>query len=354
MTRFAKLLQEFFAVWLIKEREASPNTIASYRDCFRLLLEFLQQKLHKAPSELELEDLDAPVIREFLQYLEEQRGNGPRTRNARLAAIRAFFRYVAFQEPQLSALIQRVLAIPTKRWEKKDVDFLTREEVQAILEVIDTSTWAGQRDRALLALLAQTGLRVSEGVALRCEDIRLGQQPHVCCQGKGRKQRCVPVRRELAQTLSDWLKGRGAQPSDPLFPNARGDSLSRDGVAYLLKKHVTVACQTCPTLADKRVSPHVLRHTLAMDLLYHGVDQTVIALWLGHESVESTQCYLHANLKLKQKILDKTAPWDLPPGRYRPPDSLLAFLDSLVMPSKPGWGTRNLATSGGPEANYST
>lgn len=328
-TPFSGLLEGFFTDRLLGQLQVSPNTIASYRDTFRLLLKFAQQRLKKAPSTLTLKDLEAPVITAFLDHLENDRSNSPRSRNVRLAAIHSFFRYVALQEPLHSALIQRVLAIPTKRTESKPVEFLTRPEVETLLDAPDLTTWAGRRDRALLMLAAQTGLRVSELVALSCEDVVLGPGAHVRCTGKGRKQRCTPLRKSVARTLREWLRERGGRPADPLFPNARGGSLSRDGVEYLLAKHVAVARSQCPSLANKRISPHVLRHTAAMDLLHHGVDRTVIALWLGHESVETTQIYLHADLALKEEALAKTAPLDVPPGRYRPDDDLLAFLESL-------------------------
>lgn len=338
---FSELLQAFFTERLTAERQASQHTLASYRDSFKILFTFAKKKLNKIPSALQLEDLDAPFLVDFLNHLESERGNTPRTRNARLAAIHSFFHYVAFREPQHSALIQRVLAIPAKRWEQKPVNFLTRNETEALLQAPDRSTWAGRRDYALLVLLAQTGLRVSELVGLRCEDIVLGKSAYVHCRGKGRKHRDIPLRKQVSAILRDWLKERGERPVDPLFPNARGGPLSRDGVAYLLSKHAAVAGQRCPSLAKKRVSPHVLRHSAAMDLLRHGVDRTVIALWLGHESVETTQCYLHADLELKEKALERTTPWNLTPGRYRPDDSLLAFLEGLVMPSADGRMTPN-------------
>ena len=328
-TNFARLLEAFFTDRLMRQRQASPHTIASYRDTFRLLLKFVQGHLKKAPSNVILEDLDAPFVGEFLHHLETDRGNCAGSRNVRLAAIHSFFRYAAFQEPQQSALIQRVLAIPTKRYESKPVEFLTRPEVEALLSVPDLVTWAGRRDRALLLLAVQTGLRVSELVGLRCEDIVLGSGPHVRCRGKGRKQRCTPLRKQVAETLRIWLRNQNAQPRDPLFPNARGGFLSRDGVEYLLRKHVATARKNCPTLENKHISPHALRHTAAMDLLQHGVDRSVIALWLGHESVETTQKYLHADLVLKEEALARTTPLDVRPGRYRPDDSLLAFLESL-------------------------
>ena len=350
-TRFAQYLTQFLTVWLLeRSAESEPaesKTIESYSTAFSLLLKFLETKLGKAPSEIELEDIDAPAISDFLKYLEDVRGNCARTRNQRLAAIRAFFQRVAFKEPQLLNQIQDILAIPNKRWEQKGIDYLEREEVEAILGAIDPLTWAGQRDRALVMLMAQAGLRVSEVIALRCDDVVLGAGAHVRCLGKGRKERTVPLRGGLAENLAKWLDVHSAKSSDRLFVNAKGAPLSRDGVAYLLNKHVVVARRDCPSLVDKRVTPHVLRHTLAMDLLHHGVDRTTIALWLGHASIETTQCYIHASLQLKQKALEKTQPWDLPPGRYRPTDPVLAFLDSLVMRSHRGSAAPNSAAMGG-------
>jgi site-specific recombinase XerD len=252
-----------------------------------------------------------------------------RTRNARLAAIHSFFSFAALQEPAHSALIQRVLAIPSKRFERAPVEFLTRPEVEAVLAVPDLKTWPGRRDHALLLLAVDTGLRVSEIVGLRCEDVVLGVGAHVRCLGKGRKKRCTPLTKKTVATLRKWLNEQDACPSDPLFPNARGGTLSRDGVEYLLAKHLKVARQSCPTLKNKRVSPHVLRHTVAIDLLQSGVDRSVIALWLGHESFETTQMYIDANLAMKEDALSKVAPRNVRPGRFRADDSLLAFLNSL-------------------------
>ncbi len=325
----AGLLQAFFTDRLIRQRQASPHTIASYRDTFRLLLGFAQQRLKKAPSALSLEDIDAPHVGAFLDHLEQERGNGARSRNARLGAIRSFFRYAAFSEPGHSALIQRVLAMPTKRYDHRPIEFLTRPEIDALLSAPDLNTWHGRRDHTLLLLAVQTGLRVSELTGLRCQDVVLGSGAHVRCQGKGRKERCTPLRKDAVAALGSWLRERNAQPSEPLFPNARGGSLSRDGVEYLLDKHVAAARRRCPSLERKRISPHVLRHSAAMDLLQHGVDRSVIALWLGHESVETTQMYLHASLEMKEQALAKTTPLNVPAGRYRPDDQLLAFLRSL-------------------------
>lgn len=327
---FAGLLQGFFTDRLLHQRQASPHTIASYRDSFRLLLKFAAERLGKEPSELTLTDLDAPFVGAFLHHLEQDRGNSARTRNTRLAAVRAFFRYIAFEELQQSALIQRVLAMPNKCAEKKPIDFLSRLEIEALLSAPDLNTWGGRRDRALLLLAVQTGLRVSELVGLNCEDLVLcNEASYVRCHGKGRKERLTPLRKQTTTVLRDWVREREGRPGEPFFPNSRGGRLSRDGVEHLLAKHVATASTQCPSLQTKHVSPHVLRHSAAMDLLQHGVDRSVIALWLGHESVQTTEVYIHADMKLKEKVLEKTSPLESPPGRYRPDNPLLAFLESL-------------------------
>jgi site-specific recombinase XerD len=326
---FPALIEAFFTELLMRQRQVSPNTIASYRDSFCLLFNFAKQRLNKEPSVLSIEDLDAAFIGSFLNHIENDRGNCARSRNVRLAAIHSFFKYIALQDPIHSALIQRVLAIPTKRFERKLIDFLTKPEIEALLAAPDQSTWGGRRDSTLLSLAIQTGLRVSELIGLTCKDIVLDSGAHVRCQGKGRKDRCTPLRKDLVATLRSWLRERSGQPDDPLFPNARGGFLSRDGVEYLLAKHVAVAGKKCPSIQKKRVSPHVLRHTAAMELLQHGVDLTVIALWLGHESPETAQVYVQANLKMKEKALAKTTPVNVKPGRYQPGDKLLVFLKSL-------------------------
>ncbi len=323
------LLERFFTQRLMAQRRASAHTIGSYRDTFRLLLHFAQRQLHKAPSVLSLTDLQAPLIGAFLDDLESARGNTARSRNLRLTAIRSFFRYAAYEAPAHAALIQRVLAIPNKRYEKKLVGFLTRPETTALLDVPDLSGWAGRRDRALLLLAIQTGLRVSEITALRREDLVLGTGSHVRCQGKGRKERCTPLTRQLARILAAWLAEPTRRAADLVFTNARGTRLSTDGVQYLLAKHLAIARQRCPSLRQKVVSPHVLRHTAAMELLQAGVDRSVIALWLGHESVETTQIYLDANLAIKQEALEKTAPAHSRLNRYRANDQLLQFLTAL-------------------------
>lgn len=328
-TDFPALLQAFFTDRLLHQRQASPHTIASYRDTFRLLLAFAEQRLKKAPSALEIKDLDTPFLGAFLDHLEKERGNTARSRNVRLAALHSFFHYVALHEPGHSALAQRVLAIPSKRYHRKQIHFLTRPEIEALLAAPDQSTWAGRRDRALLLVAVQTGLRVSELIGLRCEDVALGTGAHLRCTGKGRKERCTPLRREAVAALRAWLGERNGQPIDPVFPNARGHALSPEGVEYLLAKHTATARQQCPSLEKKRLTPHVLRHTAAMELLQHGVDRSVIALWLGHESMETTQVYLHADLALKEKALAKAAPLGIKLCRYRPDDKLLAFLKGL-------------------------
>lgn len=326
---FSELLQAFFTERLMDQCNASPHTIANYRDTFRLLLAFARCRLKKIPSALSVSDLDAPFIGHFLEHLEKERHNTPQSRNVRLAAIRSFFHYVALQEPAFAAVAQRVLAIPSKRFTRKDVDFLNRAETEALLASPDQNTWSGRRDRAWLLVAVQTGLRVSELLGLCCQDVALGSGAHVRCLGKGRKKRCVPLRKDTVAVLRAWLKERNGQPTDVLFPNARGAALSRDGVEYLLAKHATAARLKCPSLKTKRVSAHVLRHTLAMDLLQSGVDRSVIALWLGHEYMETTQVYLHANMQLKEQALAKTDPFTGPSRRFRPSDRLLTFLQSL-------------------------
>jgi integrase/recombinase XerD len=329
-TTLAGLLQGFFTGRLIGQRRVSPHTVASYRDTFRLLLRFAQERLKKEPSKLGLAEMDTPLLTAFLDDLEKERGNSARSRNARLAAIHSFFRYVALQEPEYAAQAQRVLAVPCKRYTRRAIDYLTTAEVEALLQAPDQKTWGDRRDAALLLVAVETGLRLSELIGLRCEDAVLNHGAHVRCEGKGRKERCTPLRKETVKVLTAWLLERQAKPSDPLFPNARGGTLSPDGVQYLLAKHVATAAARCTSLQNKRVTPHVLRHTAAMNLLHHGVDSTVIALWLGHEQVETTQIYLHASLDMKQRTLEKIDPYTTPEtGRFRPNDQLLEFLDNL-------------------------
>lgn len=326
---FAVLLESFFTQRLMQQRQASPHTISSYRDTFRLLLQFARQRLHKPPSRLAFEEIDAPLIVAFLDDLEKCRGVTPRSRNLRLTAIRSFFQYAAFEAPARSAQIQRVLAIPDKRFTRALVHFLTRPEADALLAAPDPRTWSGRRDHAFLLVAVQTGLRLSEMTGLDRQDVTLGTGAHVRVVGKGRKERCTPLSKQTGAVLKAWLREPPKADGQPLFPNARGGRLSAHGVHYILTKHTAVAGKACPSLRKKRVTPHVLRHTMAMDLLQEGVDRAVIALWLGHESVETTQIYLDANLALKENILAKTTPPNGKPGRYRPDDQLLAFLNSL-------------------------
>lgn len=326
---FPTLLERFFTQRLMQQREASAHTIASYRDTFRLLLQFAQQRLHRAPSTLALEDIDAPLITAFLDELEKVRHVRARTRNLRLTAIRSLFRYAAFEAPAHAAQIQRVLAIPAKRFTRTLVPFLSRPEVDALLAAPDQRTWSGRRDHALILLAVQTGLRLAELTGLRQQDLHLGIGAHVRVIGKGRKERCTPLSKKTRSVIAAWMREPQRLPDQPLFPNARGGRLSAHGMYYLVARHVAAATRACPSLKHKRVSPHVLRHTNAMDLLREGCEQAVLALWLGHESIETTQMYLDADLELKQRVLDRVTPPNGKPGRYRPDDRLLAFLKSL-------------------------
>jgi integrase/recombinase XerD len=323
------LLQRFFTDRLTRQLQASPNTIAGYRDTFRLLLQYTSQRLNRPPSRLRLDDLDAALIGDFLSHVESVRRNSARSRNTRLAAIRSFYRYVAMSEPQHALHCQRVLAMPNKRYVRRPVDFINRTEMEALLAAPDPLTWIGRRDRAILLLALQTGLRVSELVNLDCRDVVLGTGAHIRCEGKGRKQRCTPLRRDTAKTLEVWLKERTGNGDAPVFPTIRGKRLSRDAVEQIVRKYALAASKACASLTGKRISPHVLRHSTAMDLLQSGVDRTVIALWLGHESVETTQVYIHADLRLKEKALAHVASTNVQPGRYKPEDALLTFLESL-------------------------
>jgi len=326
---FPELLQAFFSHRLIALRQASPHTIASYRDTFRLLLQFAHKTLGKPASKITLENLNATFIGAFLDSLEHDRSNGVRTRNLRMAVIRSFFRYAALENPQHSGLIQRVLAIPSKRHERRLVGFLARAEIDALLTMPNRDSWRGRRDHALLLLAVQTGLRLSEITALRQQDVVLGRAAHVRCVGKGRKERCTPIVKSTAAVLAEWIREQGPGSTQILFPNAQGGRLSSDAVQCLVYKYAAAAARTCPTLKAKRVTPHVLRHSAAMELLQAGVDRSVIALWLGHESVETTQIYLDADLALKEQALKKANPLDATALRFRPDDQLLTFLKSL-------------------------
>ena len=305
---FPTLLETFFTDRLLRQKRASSHTIASYRDPCSLLRRFTPKRLGKVPSALTLDDLDAPLVSAFLEHLEHERGTSARSRKVRLAAIHAFFHYAALRAPSHSRLIQRVLAIPSKRYDRTPMALLTDIEIEALLAAPDHHTWVGRRDRAVLLLAVQTGLRVSEVSGLCWQDITVGTGAHVRCHGKGRKERCTPLRQDAITALRAWQREQQSRPEEPRFPSTRGGPLGRDGVAYLRTKHVTTAQQHCPSLHGKRGSPHVVRHSAAMALRHRGVDSAVIALWLGHETMDTIQMYLHASLELKQQALDKTTP----------------------------------------------
>jgi site-specific recombinase XerD len=299
----APTLQAFFTDRLARQRRASPRTIASYRDTLKLLVGYVHERTGKAPSRLDWEDLDAAVISAFLDHLEAERHNGARTRNLRRTAIRSLFRYAALRHPEHAALIQQVMAIPPKRFDKRMVTFLTAAEAEALINAPDRSRWEGRRDRALLTLALQTGLRVSELTGLNCGDVLLGAGAHVRCEGKGRKQRAVPLTSSTQAVLTVWLAERGGHPDDPLFPTRTARRLSRDAIEARVATHTATAARCCPSLRSKHLHPHVLRHSCAMNLLQSGADPIVIGLWLGHADVRSIQPYLHADLTIKERAL---------------------------------------------------
>ncbi|MHB1717294.1 MAG: tyrosine-type recombinase/integrase [Acidimicrobiales bacterium] len=329
MTLIAPTLEAFFTERLARQKQVSPQTVAAYRDAIRLLLGYLHDEHGITPCKVRIEDLDAEVIVAFLDHLEANRHNGARTRNARLAAIRSLFSYASLRHPDHAALIQRVLAIPQKRFDKTIVPYLTQPEVDALLSAPDRSTWEGRRDVALLAMTAQTGLRVSELVDLNCGDLELRSGAHLRCRGKGRKERVTPLTKEIVAVLNAWLDERCGLPEDPLFPARTGRRVKRGAIERRVAKYRARAIAICPSMNDKRLTPHVLRHTAAMQLLQAGVDATVIALWLGHSDVRSTQAYLQGDLTIKESALARVTPTGTKPGRYRPPDPLLAFLEGL-------------------------
>ena len=328
-TNLAPLLERFFTQRLIQERQVSPHTISSYRDAFRLFLKFTQQRLHKPPSALVFEEIEAPLIVAFLDHLEKQRGLSIRSRNLRLTAIHSFFHYVAFELPTHSAQIQRVLAIPSKRFTRTLVRFLTPAEVDALLAAPDRRTWFGRRDHAFILTAVQTGLRLSEITGTTRADLVLGTGAHVRVTGKGRKERCTPLAKPTLAVLKGWLREPTRGQARLLFPNAKGERLTVHGVKYMLNKHAAAAARVCPSLNGKRVTVHLLRHTMALEMLQAGVDRAVIALWLGHESVETTQMYLEATLAMKEQALAKTTPPHGSAGRFQADDQLLRFLNSL-------------------------
>jgi integrase/recombinase XerD len=329
VTALAPTLEAYFTQRLIGQRQASPNTVAAYRDAWRLLLAYTAERIGKQPYQLDLADLEAGLIGEFLHHLETERHNSVRTRNARLAAIRSFFSFAALRHPEHAESIARVLAIPTKRCERAIVTYLDDAEADALADSPSTDNWCGRRDHAMVVLALQTGLRVSELTGLRNRDVELRTGAHVRCWGKGRKQRATPLRPQTVKVLRTWMKERGGQPEDPLFPTSRGGPLSRHAVTALVAKHANTAARQHKSLTNKTVTPHVLRHSCAMRLLRAGVDRPVLALWLGHEQVQTTDIYMHGDLTIKQQALARTTPPNVRPGRYRPPDPLLAFLQAL-------------------------
>ncbi|MDA8356397.1 MAG: tyrosine-type recombinase/integrase [Actinomycetota bacterium] len=329
MTPLAPSLQAFFVERLGAQRGASAHTVAAYRDTFRLLLRFVSETKGIAPAKLTIEDLDAPLVGAFLDHLEEHRGVSVKTRNSRLAAIHSFFGFAALEYPEHAEHIHRVLAIPPKRAARPLVSYLNAAEIAALLEAPDCSTRLGRRDRALLLVAVRTGLRVSELAGLRRADVVLGPGAAVTCVGKGRKHRTTPLDAATAKVLRAWMEETTGESTRPLFPGPRGAPLTRDAISRIVTRHAGTAIATCPSLGTKRVTPHVLRHSCAMQLLDAGVDVAVIALWLGHESVRTTDIYQHADLALKERALAKAASPSQPWKRYRPPDTLLAFLEGL-------------------------
>ena len=329
MTALAPVLQAFFTDRLIAQRGASPHTIAGYRDTFRLLLGFASDKTGKPPAALDIADLDAGLIVAFLDHLEHARHNTVRTRNWRLAAIRSLFGYAAVRHPEHAAVIQRVLAVPAKRRDHRPVTWLTDAEVEALLAAPDQTTWTGRRDHAMLVLAVQTGLRISELIGLTRSDVTLGTGAHVLCMGKGRKERATPLTRHTTGVLSGWLTGHPGRPDAPLFPTRTGTPLSHDAIERRLTLHLASAGATCPSLRPKHVTMHTLRHTAAMRLLHAGTDVAVIALWLGHEQIATAHIYLHADMDQKERAIARVTPPGTAPGRYQPPDPLLAFLNGL-------------------------
>ena len=326
---FAGLLNRFFTTYLCQQRQASPHTITSYRDTFRLLVTFAWDHLDKAPQDLSVDDIDSGFIGEFLTHIETDRGNHPRTRNTRLSAIRSLMRFIALQDPRHAFLVQKVLAIPDKRYTRRPIDYLDSDEIGAVLQAPDQSTWVGRRDHVLLLLAVQTGMRASELITLKYEDVHLGKGAHIRCHGKGRKERCVPLRHDSIVAMEAWIEEQCGKPNEPVFVNQRGRPLQHDNINYLVTKNVTTARIESTTLRNKRITPHSLRHTCAMAMLQDKVDLATIALWLGHDKVETTYIYVHANLKMKEEAMAKTTASGTAVERYQPEDRVLAFLNSL-------------------------
>lgn len=323
------LLQDYFYRRLVQQCQVSHQTVASYRDAFRLLLRFAEHRLHKPVTQITLNDLDATLVLSFLEHLEVERNNSIRSRNARLAAIKSFLHYAGLQEPNALSTIQKVFAIPMKRFEQPLLDFLSLKEVEMIIAAPLPNTWSGRRDRALLATLYNTGARVSEIIHINCMDIGNDQCRELALHGKGRKQRTVPLWKRTSRIIREWLPQIERSPQNPLFPNRFGKAMTRSGVEKQLNAAVRKARQRCHSLINKRVSPHIIRHTTAMHRLQSGVDLSVIALWLGHEDIATTHNYMQADIEMKRKALGKMAEPKCRVDRFKPSRDVLSFLDSL-------------------------
>ena len=323
------MLQRYFAFYLNQQRGVSPRTVASYRDTIRLLLTFLAERCGRPPERLLLADLETDHLLAFLDYLEKVRKNSVRTRNQRRSAICSFLRYIGRQRPEMMGQVQRALTIPCKRYARQPVDYLTQDEMAAVLQSPATGTWSGRRDRVLFAVLYNTGARVSEIAMTKVQDVRWNRPASLYLQGKGRKNRVVPLWRKTALMLRDWIRHEQLSENSPLFPNSKGEEMTRSGVAKRLDQAVLKASKNCASLKNKSISPHVLRHTTAMHLLQSGVDICVIALWLGHENISTTHLYMTADLKMKEKALSLLQEPSTRRTRYRPCDKVLSFLESL-------------------------
>lgn len=324
MTPLAPHITAFLRERLPRERGASVHTCDTYAYGFKLLFEFASSRLGISPSQLVLEHLDATLILSFLEHIEASRGNAPSTRNVRLATIRSFMKFVEHRVPSALDQVRCVLAIPMKRTDKRLVIHLTRPEMQAILDAPDPSTRDGIRDRAMLHVACAAGLRVSELVGLRLDGLSFEPRLSVRVLGKGRRERVLPLWKETATAVRAWLAIRGSSPVPQVFLSAAGLPLTRSGFEYILERHVRIAAQQCPSLRDKRVSPHVLRHTCAMLTLQATGDLRKVALWLGHASIQTTEMYVRADPSTKLDALDASAPPTLRKGRFTPPDALIA------------------------------
>ncbi len=329
MSPVAPTLQGFFTDRLLRQRQVSPRTVTAYRDSLRLLVTWIHDTKKIPPHRLDWADLDAEAVSGFLDHLERDRGNTARTRNLRLTAIRSLFAYASLQHPEHADSIRRVLAIPPKRFDRPEISFLSQPQLAVLLAAPDLGRWEGRRDRALLALCAQAGLRVAELTGLNTGDLTLGEAANVSCLGKGRKHRSVPLNTPTSTVLGSWVAERGGLRDEPLFPTRTGRRLSPDAVERLVSKHARTAASRDAAFPTEGIHPHVLRHTCAMNLLHNGVDSAVIALWLGHADIRSTAAYLHADMTIKEQALQRMTATGLPGGRYQPGDNLLAFLDSL-------------------------